>query len=625
MHKFTLISAALLAVSLSACTTSGGIPAVLVKTVELTLSSASVEVGKTVTLTATAKDEEGKTVPDVAFAWKSSSETVAKVDGSVVTGISAGTAAITASASGVTSAAATVTVTQPGPQPGSSFDLTLSGDKLPVITGTSASVTVTVTRKNGFTGPVTLNLAGLPVGASATPVTVAADQSTATVTVSAAATAPHSQPTAVTLTGTGTDAAKVSRTITVTVRGPAGSLDTTFGTGGIAVTPVGAGEDVPYALALQSDGKLIVAGSSTGNVSDDFAVVRYTRDGEQDTTFGNGGKVIIDFAGRSDTARAVVVQGDGKIVVAGSATNAGNEERFGVARLTTNGTLDTNFGVGGRVVTAFAGSSADRASAILVQPDGRVVVGGQASFASSASGVDFALARYTAAGAPDASFGTGGQITTAMSTGNAKDTVRALALQGTGIVAVGGEGDFKAARYTGSGTLDAAFGTGGKVSAVFGGNIGGANAVVVDAQNRLLLAGDSQNDTAVARLTENGALDASFGDSGRKVLALSAGNWDAATGLSVQTDGKIVLGGWVYEGNSSAGNFAVTRLGANGQPDSGFGQGGTTITPVAPGSKADEARAVVLQSDERIPATRIVAAGLRNDSNQDFALTRFWP
>ncbi|MFC4453900.1 hypothetical protein [Deinococcus sonorensis] len=624
MRSIQIISAVLLTGSLAAC--GGGSPTPgtpTIRTIELTPATASVAVGQNVSLTAIAKDQAGHTVTGVTFSWKSSSETVAKVAGGVVTGMTAGTANVTASANGVTSAPAAITVTQAQPQ--SSFDLTLSQDRLPVITGTSATLTVTVTRLNGFTGPITLNASNLPAGASAAPVTVAAGQTSATVTVSAAANAAHSQPTAVTLSGSSAGVPAVNKTVTVTVRGPAGSLDTTFGTQGIAVTPVGAGEDVPYAMAVQPDGKIVVAGRVAGTVSDDFGVVRYTRDGALDPTFGAGGKVLIDFEGRSDIARAVALQPDGKIVVAGNATTGAGEERFAVARLNSAGTLDASFGTGGRVETAFPGSSADRAYAALVQPDGKIVVGGQANLASNTSGVDFALARYTATGALDAGFGTGGQVLTAMTAGSGTEAIHALALQGSKIVAAGGEGDFRVARYTAAGTLDASFGTGGKVSAVFGaGSIGVANAVVVDAQNRLVLAGQSQNDTAAARLTENGALDASFGEGGKKVIAINADNWDAANGLAIQSDGKVVLGGWVY-GVGSQSNFTVTRLTAGGQPDGGFGTGGTTVTPVATGIKQDEAQALALQPDERIPATRIVAAGLRQDSNQDFALTRYWP
>lgn len=613
-------STLLLTALLSACTSGGGpAPTPTIASIVLTPATASVAVGATTTLQATATDADGTVVSGATFTWKTSSETVASVAGGIVTGVSAGAAQITASAGGVTSNAADITVT--APQAGPGFDLTLSGDRLPVITGTSGSVTVTVTRRNGFTGAVTLNPSGLPTGASAPAVTIPEGQTTATLTVSAAASAPHSFPTTVTLTGKGAGVSDVTKTVTVTVRGPAGSLDTTFGTGGLAVNAIGAGEDYGYALAVQGDGKVLMAGTASGS-SDDFAVVRYTRDGALDTTFGSGGKVLIDFAGKSDIARALAVQPDGKIVVAGGATNSADEERFGVARLNANGSLDAGFGTGGKVTTTIGGSSADRAQALLIQADGKIVAGGFASFGSSSTGQDFALARYTAAGALDAGFGTGGVVTTALGSNGAKDIVRALAAQGDKIVAVGGDGDFRAARYTASGTLDSSFGTGGKVSAVFSGSIGIANAVAVDGQNRLVLAGTSENDTAVVRLGANGALDTTFGAGGRQIVKLSD-NWDSATGVAVQSDGKLVLGGWVYEGSSSAGNFAVTRLNASGTRDTGFGQNGTTLTPVAPGSKADEAQAAALQPDDRIPATRIVLGGYRNDSNNDFALSRY--
>ncbi|GGR06486.1 delta-60 repeat domain-containing protein [Deinococcus ruber] len=622
MKRSLIISALLLTGSLVACGGSGAAqPDLNIRTIELTPSTASISVGQSTTLNATAKNAQGQALTGISFVWKSSAETVAKVVGGVVTGMGAGNASITASAGNVTSNATALTVTQPQ---SSSFDLSLSQDRLPVITGTSAHLTVTLKRNSGFSGAVNVTLSGLPTGATSVPVSIPEGQSSAEVTVSAASGAAHSQPTPVTLTGTATGTASVSKTITVTVRGPAGSLDTTFGTGGVAVTPVSAGEDVPYAVAAQPDGKLIVVGRTAGSTSNDFGIVRYTRDGGLDQSFGNSGKVLIDFAGSSDIARAVALQADGKILVAGGATT-GNAERFGLARLNANGTLDTSFGVGGKVTTAFSGSSADRPLAVVVQPDGAVVVGGQATFASNATGIDFALARYTPSGTLDSTFGTGGQVTTALASQNGSDSVHALTLQQGKIIAVGGEGDFSAVRYTPSGTLDTTFGTGGKVSGIFAGTIGVANAVQLDSQNRVVLAGQSQNDTAVVRLTENGALDSTFGTDGKKVIAISAGNWDAATGLAVQTDGKIVLSGWVYEGNSSSGNFAVTRLNDLGQLDNSFGQSGVTITPVATGRKDDQAQALTLQPDERIPATRIVAVGLRNDSNQDFALTRYWP
>lgn len=615
--KISSLSAALLAGTLAGCGGSPAAPGASIGSIELSPAAVNVVVGGTATLNATAKTPGGQVIPNVTFAWKSSNDTIASVANGVLSDKASGSAQVTASAGGVTSAPATVNVA-----PAANFDLSLSADRLPVLTGGSASLRLTLTRTNGFAGAVTVTPSGLPAGATGAPVTIPVGQTSATLTFQAAGNAPHSLPTAVTLTAA-SGAQSVTKPLILTVRGPAGSLDTSFAAGGRAITAVGNGEDVAQALAVQADGKLIAVGSSVSAAgTEDFAVVRYERDGTLDATFGTGGKVLIDFAGKPDLARAVAVQDDGKIVVAGSATSAANEEHFALARLNPNGSLDAAFGTGGKATATFSG--ADRAQAVLLTPSG-IVVGGQASFGSDASGVDYALARFTNAGTLDASFGSGGKVTTSVKSGNATDSVRALARQGDKIVAVGGEGDFTAARFTNAGTLDASFGSGGRIGGFFESSIGTANAVLVDAQGRLVLAGQSQNDTALVRLSANGTLDDSFGEGGQVVLALSADNWDAATALALQSDGKLVLGGWVYEGSSSAGNFALTRLLPNGQRDASFGEGGTTVTSVAPGSKADEARALVLQSDERVPIVRAVLAGVRNDQNQDFALTRYWP
>lgn len=618
MKKRHSLNAVLLTAVLSACTTGGPVPSATIKTIELSAASASLAVGQTTTLTAVARSAQGEIVPGTDFAWKSSSATVASVAGGVVKGLTAGDTQITASANGVTSNAANVTVTNA--QPAGSFDLTLSADKLPVVTGKSVRLTVNLVRKPGFIAAVSVGLTGLPVGATSSAVTIPEGETSATVTVSAAANAAHSLPTPVTLSGTATGSVPVSRPITVTVRGPAGSLDTSFGAGGIAKHPIGAAEDYGYAAALQPDGKLILVGSVYGPHFENFGIARFTRDGALDASFGSGGKVIVDYAKGRDIARAVAVQADGRIVVAGGTVVPGDDERFGLLRLHANGTLDTSFGTGGKLTTAFTGSANDRANALLIQPDGKIVVGGQASFSSAAGGVDFALARYLPSGALDPSFGNGGRVTTPVSASGGSDKIFALALQDDRIVAAGGD-TFQVARYTASGALDLTFGTGGKVPKFFPGNNSGATSVVVDAQNRLVVGGHDQMNTAVVRLTRDGAPDPTFGNAGRTVLKLNPSNWNVTTAVAVQADGKVVAGSWVYEGNSSNDNFAVTRLMETGQVDADFGIGGTTITK-GPVGKRSTARAALLQPDDRIPATRIVLAG---GSDYDFALTRYWP
>ncbi|GBF03829.1 hypothetical protein DAERI_010001 [Deinococcus aerius] len=625
MNRPLTASTLLLTALLSACTTGGSTPGPTVKTIDLSPATASVAVGQSTTLTATARDEQGKPIQGVAFTWKSSRETVASVTGGVVKGLSTGDTGITASTSGVTSNPATVTVTQAQPQPGGAFDLTLSGDRLPVVTGTSASLTVNVARKNGFTGAVSLTLSGLPSGASSSAVTIPEGQTSAAVTVSAAANAPHSLPTAVTLTGTGTGAANVTRAITVTVRGPAGSLDTTFGAGGRSVTDFAGRDDYAQAIAMQADGRLVLAGYAPGTSGQGqtFALTRLTRDGAPDPTFGAGGKVQVNFGSGNDQAYATLVQPDGKILAAGFADVSGNRD-FALLRLNADGSPDSTFGAGGRVTVA-VGAAEDRAYALALQPDGKIVVGGT-SQSGAATGLDFALARLNANGTLDPSFGSGGKVVTPVAAGGVQDTVYALLAHGDSLYAVGGETDFMLAKYTSAGTLDPAFGAGGKVAGLFGSVVGRARGVAlstVGGQERLVVAGNAGNDTAVARLTLGGSPDATFGNAGRKVLALSPG-WDEASGVAVEPGGKLALGGWAHD-TTTTGNFTAVRLLENGATDNTFGTNGVVVAPLAPAGKNDLGRAVLLQPDDRIPATRIVVAGEAVPSFSDFAAIRLWP
>jgi len=513
---------------------------------------------------------------------------------------------------------------EPTPQPTPArFSLAVANDKVPVLQGATNTVTVTVTRETGFTGAVALAFSGLPTGASASSATIASDATKADILISAAATAPHSLPTTVTVTGTSGEAS-ATKTFTVTVRGPAGSVDTSFASGK-AITTVGQSEDYAEALAVQPDGKVIVVGR-TAAATTDFAVVRYNRDGDLDTGFGTGGKVTTPINAASDEAYAVALQGDGKILVAGTTEVSASGYDFALVRYNADGSLDTGFGTGGKVTTAF-GNGPDKAYAIAVQPDGKIVIGGEATF--TATGYDFALARYNADGSLDTGFGTGGKVTTSLKADTGRDVVFSLAQQTVGgqprIVAVGGDGDFLLARYTSAGALDTGFGTGGKVVGLFGSVIGSARASALTADGKLVVAGDANDGFALVRLTEAGALDTSFGTAGKVITQVNEGNSDVATALAVQSDGKLVVGGWTYTGGSSSGDFAVLRFEATGAPDTTFGSGGTVTTPVASGTKSDQAKAAALQVDERVPVTRILLAGSANEANNDFAVTRYWP
>ena len=279
-----------------------------------------------------------------------------------------------------------------------------------------------------------------------------------------------------------------------------GDLDPTFGTGGMVMTDLNRSTDLANAVAIQSDGKLVVVGQTYKNndySDEDFAVTRYNTDGTLDNTFGRGGKVRTDFPGLAAVPSAVVIQPDGKIVVAGGAfpqfTFAGN---FEVVRYNPNGSLDRSFGNGGIVTTTFPEGS--YAFDVALQPDGKIVAAGTVFvdfIPGEPSNTDFALARYNPDGTPDAAFGSGGQVSTDF-VGMEDDAFSVLIQSDGKIVAVGSANspatyyDFAAVRYLSNGTIDTAFGVAGKVSTDFGDhNFDRAQSAALQSDDKIVAAG----------------------------------------------------------------------------------------------------------------------------------------
>ena len=502
--------------------------------------------------------------------------------------------------------------------------LALGSDKAVVIQGGSSSTALTLTRLEGFIAGAQVQVDGLPAGVTARPLVVPEAGTSATLVLDADPVAPHSLPTATTVTLRAGDAV-VSRALSVTVRGGAGAVDTSFG-GGPVVTPVGISEDYANAVAVQPDGKVLVAGSSATNKGTQFSVVRYRRDGGLDPSFGTGGKVVLPVGTRgNDVVNAIVVQPDGRIVLAGSSEQTAAGIDMAVVSLTASGQPDASFGKGGIAVFDFLGGT-DRARALLLQPDGRIVVGGEAN-TGNAGGLDFALLRLNTDGTLDSSFGSAGKVVTAVRSNGASEAVRALALATVAgeprILAVGGEGDFIAVRYRADGAVDSGFGSSGKVAGLFNANIGAASGVVVQPDGKVVIAGHIGHRFAAVRLDAQGQLDTGFGTAGRFEKSL-VNNWNEADALVLQADGKLVLAGWAYTGLGTSGDFAALRLTANGQLDTGFADGGVLIRPVAAGTRSDSAHAMVLQPDDRVPTVRAIVAGEAGGSNYDFALLRLW-
>jgi uncharacterized delta-60 repeat protein len=400
-----------------------------------------------------------------------------------------------------------------------------------------------------------------------------------------------------------------------------GDLDPSFSGDGIVTTPVGTGDDQVNGVRVQSDGKIVVAGTTDNGFAapDDFALVRYTSSGALDSSFGSGGKVVTSISSSEDRGQAVAIHTDGKIVVAGHSLIGGDWD-FALTRYTTAGVLDGSFGSGGKVTTHFGGVADDFVYGLAIQGDGKIVAAGS----SNAGGTDaFALARYTTSGTLDGSFGSGGKVTTAFSAYG--EQARSVILQpDEKIVAVGFadngiDADFALARYTSSGALDATFGPTGDGTAAT--SIGPAddfaNSVDLQPDGRIVVAGlstaSSGNEFALARYTAAGSLDGSFGTAGTVTLKMSSLD-RGASAVAVQTDGRIVVAGTTCPG--SVCDFAVLRYTASGALDGSFGSGGKVTTHI---TTDDTAKAMDIQPDGRI----VVGGQTYTGSTYDFAVARY--
>jgi uncharacterized delta-60 repeat protein len=354
----------------------------------------------------------------------------------------------------------------------------------------------------------------------------------------------------------------------------AGTLDLTFGTNGKVTTDFGGTDDRGYAVAIQSDGKIIVAGTNGASPNENIALARYNVNGSLDFSFGSLGKVITDFGNEEENGKAILIQNDGKILVTGT-TNYGapTNNDFILVRYHSNGVLDNGFGVGGKVVTDFNNSS-DMSQSIALQIDGKIVLAGYTGSSTS----DFALVRYNNDGSLDNTFGSAGKVTTDFAGDN--DFGNSMAIQSDGKIVVGGytfvgvNEAFAVARYTSNGILDSSFGNGGKVSTPLGFPAEFGYSLAIQADGKIILAGDiyiGHYDFGLVRYNSDGSLDSAFGNNGKAATAIESYD-DKGYSVAIQGDGKIVVAG--YSNNGTNNDFALVRYFGNGSLDSTFGSGG---------------------------------------------------
>jgi uncharacterized delta-60 repeat protein len=367
-----------------------------------------------------------------------------------------------------------------------------------------------------------------------------------------------------------------------------GALDASFAQGGTTTLYLGQAEFAllvayPRSVALQADGKILVA--SYGVLSDHAAaeLVRYNTDGTLDSSFGAAGTSSFAFDLPYDGVYDLAVQPDGKIVAVGALYTA--YEDFAVTRVNADGTADTSFNGTGAAIVHFNDLSLATAFSVKALSDGKLLVAGTVMPTAPAFGgnsLAFALAKFNPDGTLDTTFNGAGTLVAALGPASTVNH-SGLAVQSDGSIVMAGctqtgsSVKVEVVRYGANGSLDTSFNGTGKTEVDFGGTYPDrAVCVGVQADGKILIAGSATHgdtaEIAVARLDVDGTPDTTFGGTGQVLVGF--GNLSAADSLVVQPDGKIVISGWTAAGVPDifgASDFAVVRLNADGSLDGSFG------------------------------------------------------
>lgn len=326
---------------------------------------------------------------------------------------------------------------------------------------------------------------------------------------------------------------------------PNGSLDTTFDSDGIRLSTFGGTSSEAFGVALQSDGKIILVGEVVESGNRNFAVARLNPNGAFDTTFDTDGIVTTDFTGGTDSAYAVKLLPDGKIVVGG--VTLGND--FAFARYNPNGSLDTTFDTDGKVTVNFGGS--EFLYDMTVQPDGKIIGAGGTSVNN-----DYALCRLNTNGTLDTTFNVDGLVTTDIF---ANDDANSVVVLPDGKIMAGGESSSRQitsfVRYLSNGSLDTTFDGDGKVTNDFSfASNESTLSIKVQADGKILagietvLSGAAPNTGGliVIRYNANGSLDTGFGTNGFTAVRAQANLREFPLSIEILHSGKVIVYGGTY-------------------------------------------------------------------------------
>lgn len=399
-----------------------------------------------------------------------------------------------------------------------------------------------------------------------------------------------------------------------------GTLDESFGNGGIVVTDFDGDNDEAKAIAIQSDGKILVAGvAKITNNNNDFALVRYNQDGSLDTSFGISGKVTTNFGNlRIDVACAIALQSDGKIILAGYTNEGDSAFNFAIARYTSNGTLDDSFDSDGKLYTNITSNQNDIAYSVAIQPDGKIVVVGY-----TGTNADIAIVRYNENGTLDTGFDSDGIVTTDIDSAN--NYGRAVVIDSNNNILVGGDfgnnTNLFVLRYSSNGTLDTSFNSSGYVTTSIGSGYTYGNSLFLDLNGKILLAGVADitpsKDFAIVRYMTSGTLDTTFDTDGVVTTNFDGTNRnDYAYAVKVDSSGRIIVSGHTLLSGDY--DFAVVRYDSNGNLDPSFGKRIYDL-----GSNDDRVTCMAIQADGKI----IIAGRTKNTGTNEtnFALIRLLP
>ncbi len=355
-----------------------------------------------------------------------------------------------------------------------------------------------------------------------------------------------------------------------------GDFDPAFGDRGATAVPFGSAYAEAQDVALAPDGTIVLAGRSSGDDDQDptahVAVARLRADGTPDLSFSGDGRVTT-VVGSTSGADAVVVQPDGKVVVGGTVQPVVGDldTDFLLIRYDADGSLDPTFGRGGIVTSSFRGPG--HLSDLVLQPDGRLVAGGTALVDRGTIASDLVVARYLPDGSPDPAFGVDGR--TEVDVRGGPDHLGALALQPDGTILAAGTSDVPS--------------------------------------------GPSESEVTVVRFRSDGGVDRSFGQDG--VARTETGPFESAQGIAVQSDGSIVVAGSNSDAGRTVRRMLLVRYDATGVLDPSFGSGGVVVTQAAPQSEATD---VAVDPQDRLV---VVGLGLddANESGKSWVVVRHLP